>query len=159
MHTLEYGPGRPLRCRYGTGGTFHGAGKAIKAKRPDVKIVLVRAASPNANRRAFLQLLMGEVSGSVLSFYRLSLRTQASWSRAFPRNATTTARPRRRTLPSSLTRSRAGRLISYPRCSRMLLWMSSCTSLCQSPHLTRLLRPRHSLRMRACLRASLVVPQ
>jgi len=25
---------------YGTGGTFHGAGKAIKAKRPDIKIVL-----------------------------------------------------------------------------------------------------------------------
>ncbi|KAL1528392.1 hypothetical protein AB1Y20_009742 [Prymnesium parvum] len=29
---------------YGTGGTFHGAGKAIKAKRPDVKIVLAEPA-------------------------------------------------------------------------------------------------------------------
>merc|ERR550514_793751 len=29
---------------YGTGGTFHGAGKAIKAKRPDIKVVLAEPA-------------------------------------------------------------------------------------------------------------------
>ena len=29
---------------YGTGGTFHGAGKAIKAARPDVNIVLAEPA-------------------------------------------------------------------------------------------------------------------
>jgi len=33
---------------YGTGGTYHGAGKAIKAARPDIKVISARSRAISA---------------------------------------------------------------------------------------------------------------